>query len=108
MNDFKRGMRDGIPIAMGYVPVSFTFGLMAVVCRNDVVAGVIDLGDESDLSRSVCRPGYHGSEWCLYGNGTDGIYHQSALRADVAFAVPEVGQVDDVAAPVRDKLRNYG
>lgn len=30
MNDFKRGMRDGIPIAMGYVPVSFTFGLMAV------------------------------------------------------------------------------
>lgn len=30
MDDFKRGMRDGIPIAMGYVPVSFTFGLMAV------------------------------------------------------------------------------
>ena len=30
MDEFKRGMRDGIPIAMGYVPVSFTFGLMAV------------------------------------------------------------------------------
>lgn len=30
MDDFKQGMRDGIPIAMGYVPVSFTFGLMAV------------------------------------------------------------------------------
>ena len=30
MDDFKRGMHDGIPIAMGYVPVSFTFGLMAV------------------------------------------------------------------------------
>lgn len=30
MNDFKRGMKDGIPIALGYVSVSFTFGLMAV------------------------------------------------------------------------------
>ena len=30
MNDLKRGMKDGIPIALGYVSVSFTFGLMAV------------------------------------------------------------------------------
>ena len=28
--DLKRGMHDGIPIALGYVSVSFTFGLMAV------------------------------------------------------------------------------
>lgn len=30
MRDFKQGLQAGIPIAMGYVPVSFTFGLMAV------------------------------------------------------------------------------
>ena len=30
MKDFKWGMRNGIPIALGYVSVSFTFGLMAV------------------------------------------------------------------------------
>lgn len=30
MNDLKKGMKDGIPIALGYVSVSFTFGLMAV------------------------------------------------------------------------------
>lgn len=30
MNSFKQGMKDGIPIALGYVSVSFTFGLMAV------------------------------------------------------------------------------
>ncbi len=30
MSDWKRGMQDGIPIALGYVSVSFTFGLMAV------------------------------------------------------------------------------
>ena len=27
--DFKQGIQDGIPIALGYVSVSFTFGLMA-------------------------------------------------------------------------------
>lgn len=28
--DFKFGLKRGLPIALGYVPVSFTFGLMAV------------------------------------------------------------------------------
>lgn len=30
IKDLKKGMQDGIPIALGYVSVSFTFGLMAV------------------------------------------------------------------------------
>ena len=30
MSDFKRGIHDGIPIALGYISVSFTFGLQAV------------------------------------------------------------------------------
>ncbi len=29
-NDFKKGFRHGIPIALGYISVSFTFGMMAV------------------------------------------------------------------------------
>ena len=28
--DFKHGLKRGMPIAIGYIPVSFTFGLMAV------------------------------------------------------------------------------
>ena len=28
--DFQKGIRDGIPIALGYLSVSFTFGLAAV------------------------------------------------------------------------------
>lgn len=28
--DFKRGIKDGIPIAIGYLPVSFGFGIMVV------------------------------------------------------------------------------
>lgn len=30
MNNFKRGLRAGIPIGLGYLSVSFTFGIMAV------------------------------------------------------------------------------
>jgi len=30
LDDFAYGLKQGIPIALGYVPVSFTFGLMAV------------------------------------------------------------------------------
>lgn len=30
MNNFIKGLKDGIPIALGYVSVSFTFGLQAV------------------------------------------------------------------------------
>lgn len=32
ITDFKHGLKQGLPIAIGYVPVSFTFGLMAVSC----------------------------------------------------------------------------
>ena len=30
MGQYTKGIRDGIPIALGYLSVSFTFGLMAV------------------------------------------------------------------------------
>lgn len=29
-NSFRKGLRDGLPIALGYLSVSFTFGMMAV------------------------------------------------------------------------------
>lgn len=30
INSFKKGIKDGVPIALGYLSVSFTFGMMAV------------------------------------------------------------------------------
>ena len=30
MNNYKQGLLAGIPIALGYLSVSFTFGIMAV------------------------------------------------------------------------------
>lgn len=29
-SDFSKGFKAGVPIALGYFPVSFTFGLIAV------------------------------------------------------------------------------
>ena len=30
MSNFRKGLRDGIPIALGYLSVSFTFGLQCI------------------------------------------------------------------------------
>ena len=30
IKDIKKGLHDGIPIALGYISVSFTFGIMGV------------------------------------------------------------------------------
>ena len=30
MTDFSKGLRDGVPIGLGYISVAFTFGMMAV------------------------------------------------------------------------------
>ena len=29
-NRFRKGIQDGVPIGLGYLSVSFTFGMMAV------------------------------------------------------------------------------
>ena len=45
---FRKGVKDGIPIGLGYFAVSFTFGMMAV-------ADGLSLIDKRDFSRAVCR-----------------------------------------------------
>jgi 4-azaleucine resistance transporter AzlC len=39
--DFCRGFKCGIPIALGYIPVSFTFGLMAVEGDIPVITAIL-------------------------------------------------------------------
>ena len=34
--DIKRGVQDGIPIALGYLSVSFAFGIMAVSAGHEL------------------------------------------------------------------------
>ena len=40
-NRFRTGLRDGVPIALGYLSVSFTFGIMAVAAGLPVWAAVV-------------------------------------------------------------------
>ena len=39
--DFKRGLKDGLPIGLGYFPVSFGFGLMVITNNLDVLTAVV-------------------------------------------------------------------
>jgi 4-azaleucine resistance transporter AzlC len=41
VEDFKLGFRQGIPVMMGYIPVSFTFGLLAVQGGIDIWIAVL-------------------------------------------------------------------
>ena len=40
-NRFSKGLRDGVPIGLGYLSVSFTFGMMAVGAGLPVWAAVL-------------------------------------------------------------------
>lgn len=40
-NNFKKGLKDGLPIGLGYFSVSFTFGMMAVSAGIPVWAAVL-------------------------------------------------------------------
>ncbi len=51
---FQRGLKDGIPIALGYFAVAFTFGMMAVSAGPEYWTGSVDISDESDFRRAVC------------------------------------------------------
>lgn len=52
---FKQGITDGIPIALGYLAVSFTFGMMAVQGGLSIWQAGLDFFDESYVSGTICR-----------------------------------------------------
>lgn len=41
MNEYVRGLKKGLPICLGYIPVSFTFGLIAVKMGFSPIAAVL-------------------------------------------------------------------
>ncbi|MBR4950121.1 MAG: AzlC family ABC transporter permease, partial [Clostridia bacterium] len=40
-NNFKSGLKDGIPIALGYLSVSFTFGILAAASGLDAPIAIL-------------------------------------------------------------------
>ena len=82
MDDFKRGMHDGIPIAMGYVPVSFTFGLMAVSAGMTWWQALL-----ISVTNLTSAGQFAGLDIMVAG----GAYMEMALCVDVIVSVPEAG-----------------
>ena len=66
MNDWIRGIKKGLPIAIGYLSVSFTFGVKAVNAGIPVWITILI---------SVANVTSAGSTWQLFRNGNDYVYY---------------------------------
>lgn len=55
MENYKRGLTAGIPIALGYLSVSFTFGIMAVSYGLSWWQAVLISMTTVTSAGSVCR-----------------------------------------------------
>ena len=55
LDDFSYGLKQGIPIALGYVPVSFTFGVMAVSGGIPIWVAILISLTNLDLCRAIRR-----------------------------------------------------
>ena len=74
---FKSGAADGIPIGVGYLAVSFTFGIMAGSAGLSIFDATLLSFYERDKCRSVRRTGSdsgRASSFC--GNGFDTAYRK--------------------------------
>ena len=86
MKEWKCGIRDGIPIALGYVSVSFTFGLMAVQAGLSWWQAVL-----ISLLNVTSAGQFMGLDIMVAG-GIGTACHQFALCVNVHFAIPKSGQ----------------
>ena len=52
--DFAAGIQDGIPICLGYIAVSFTFGIMAKNAGLSTLGSCSDFPYKPDQRRAIC------------------------------------------------------
>ena len=52
---FRQGLKDGLPICLGYFPVSFAYGMSVVLSGMPAWAAVLISLTNLDQRRSVCR-----------------------------------------------------
>ena len=81
---FKQGLQGGIPIALGYLSVSFTFGMMASSQGIPVSAAVV-------ISLTNLTSAGYGSICIIIGNGINTVYDQSSLCIDVIVTFSKGG-----------------
>ena len=82
LDNFVKGLKNGIPIALGYFAVAFTLGIQA---KN---AGI------TAFQSAVASFGLHASAgeyiaFTLFGNGNDGVCRQCQISFNVLCVKPE-------------------
>ena len=105
---FSRGIKDGIPIALGYLSVSFTFGMAAVSSGSPVSVAVLISMTNLTSAGPVCRAVSDCKRLrAAYRNGADAACDKSAICADVALAVSEAGQDGHASRPFYNLVWQY-
>ena len=102
--EIARGLRDGIPIALGYFAVAFSLGIIAKKAGLTAILGF--------MSR-----GLGGRVWCLYAGGYQCCIRRSdcdvsgdepALYADECGSLAENRACHLMGAPSADGLLHHG
>ena len=100
ISQFKAGLKDGIPIGLGYLAVSFTFGIMAKGAGLTTLEAVVLSFTNLTSAGQFAGPGI-----ITAGNGYGTADHQPALLPDVLFSFPETGQSYAIFSPFSYVLR---
>ena len=99
---FRQGMTDGIPIALGYMAVSFTFGIMAKNAGLTAFQAVL-----LSLTNLTSAGHYYGLSR-LHRNGFYPACHQSEILSHVLRFIPETGAEYTVFPSFFYRLWQYG
>lgn len=108
LTNYREGLRDGIPIALGYLAVSFTLGIAARNLHIRCASGHDHESGQFHLGRGICRTRYHQRRRTLPGNDHLPGHHQPALSADVLRTVPEACSGCFAVSPVLDRIFHHG
>ena len=76
---FRKGLRDGLPICLGYISVSFAFGMTVV--QDGLPVWLAVLISMTNLTSACADCGGQ----LLCGNRCDDLCYQYSLYADVAL-----------------------
>lgn len=105
ISQFKAGLKDGIPIGLGYLAVSFTFGIMAKGAGLTTLEAVVLSFTNLTSAGQFAGLGIITAGSSLCGNGYGTADHQPALLPDVLFSFPETGQSYAIFSPFSYVLR---
>jgi hypothetical protein len=105
---WKKGVKDGIPIALGYFAVSFTFGIVAKNAGLTRFQAVFMSATNLTSAGQFGALSLIGTLGSLYRNGAYSIDHQFKILSDVMFIVAKAKCRLVLSAPFFGCLWRHG